>query len=52
MLNPFFSMIFGIVGGFIGASLYDGIRYDVHQTKDGEYVRVISTDADFVDEHR
>ena len=46
------AFIFGILGGFIGATLYDGLRHDVHQLEDGSYVRVVDTNAEFIDEYQ
>ena len=52
MVNPLVAFVFGILGGFIGATLYDGLRYDVHQLEDGSFVRVVDTNAEFIDEYQ
>ena len=52
MVNPLIAIAFGIIGGLIGASIYEGFRLDTQLTWDGRNVQVINTDGDFIDEFR
>ena len=52
MANPIVAILFGVIGGLIGASIYEGFRFDAHQMWDGRNVRVVNTKGDFVDEYR
>ena len=52
MAYPIVAIIFGVSGGLIGASIYEGSRFDTHRMWDGRYVQVINTKGDLVDEYR
>jgi glycopeptide antibiotics resistance protein len=35
MANPIVAIIFGVIGGLIGASIYEGFRFDTYRMWDG-----------------
>jgi hypothetical protein len=52
MANPIVFLLLGIVGGLIGASIYEGFRFEGGITWDGRYTPIIDTDGEFIDEFR
>jgi hypothetical protein len=52
MSGPAIALLFGLIGGLLGASLYEASRIDAGHIWNGRHIHIVETHGEFTDDTR